>query len=910
MNLTWIISQKLVAMASWMPHGSCYLWQSQLMGLHLVSDLLIALAYFSIPISLIYFVRQRQDLPYPQVFILFSAFIFACGLNHLMAIFTLWYPLYWLSGGLKAITALISIFTSCTIIPLVPKLLQLRTPKELEAINQALTTTQQRYQSLMQACPVGLFETDVTGHCLYVNEYGCRITGQQPSDALNRGWVDSIYVDDRERLIQEWSNAIQNQRPFSSEYRLNSLDQSGVWVLGQAVPIKDPFGKVTGYIGTLTDINDRKKVEEALEQSQQMLKLIMNTIPQRIFWKDRNSVYQGCNLQVALDAGFNSPQDLIGKTDYDLPWTLAEVEYYRKIDQEVMAANAPRYRIIETLLNANGEQCWIETNKIPLHDPEGNVVGILGTYEDITERKVAEELLAQSEVRFRQLAQQEKLINHLANQIRNSLDLKTILETTVLQVWELMKVDRCYFCWYRREEMNFNSVYSNPSKPYFTPAYWEIVTEAKDPAFAHIVGRYSLEEVGVWSQQYLDLNIGRINHVVNLPDSQEKSCLLQFGFVSVLSLPIQTQMGEIGVLVCANHQEPRCWTDSEVELLQAVTAQVAIAINQAQLYNQTREAATLAKAQTLELETTLKKLQQTQAHLIQTEKMSSLGQLVAGVAHEINNPINFIYGNVDYATQYMEDLLSLIELYQQHHSEPVPAIQEVTETVDLDFLKRDLPKLLSSMKAGASRIQQIVLSLRNFSRLDESSVKKVNLHEGLENTLLILQNRLSEAGGKEMIQVIKNYGDLPLVECYAGQINQVFMNLLTNAIDAVHERRLERDEALFSQSSQEEIPCNSLNSWQPRITITTEILQNEQVIIRIIDNGMGMTEAVQNKLFDPFFTTKPVGKGTGLGLAISYQIVVERHHGQLKCSSQVREGSEFMIEIPIQQYKNFTLDQN
>jgi len=666
MNLTWIISQQLVAITAFMPHGSCYLWESKLIGLHLLSDLFTAIAYFSIPIALIYFVNRRQDIPFSSILILFSMFIFACGLTHLMSIVTLWYPLYWLSGGLKAITALISIFTAGTIIPLVPQLLQNKTPKELEELNQLLNKSQRYYQ-----------------------------------------------------------------------------------------------------------------------ESQKMLQLVINTIPQRIFWKDRNSVFQGCNLQLALDLGLKSAEDIIGKTDYDLSWNLDEAEFYRQVDREVMETNTPRYRIIETQLHADGKQYWLETNKIPFHDQDGNVVGILGTYQDITEQKLAQELLTESETRFRQLAQQEKLINHLANQIRNSLDLKTILETTVLQVWELMKVDRCYFCWYRGEEIGFNLDDKNSSQSYSNSAYWEIVTEAKDPAFTNIVGRYYLEDVAILSEKSWHLQIERIDHIDHIPESQRKSFLLQFGLISVLSLPIQTQMGEIGVLICGNHHEPRFWSDSEVELLQAVTAQVAIAINQAQLYNQTREAAILAKAQTLELEATLSKLQQTQAHLIQTEKMSSLGQLVAGVAHEINNPINFIYGNVDYATQYLEDLLNLVALYQEYYPDPISDIQEVIETVDLEFLQRDFPKLLSSMKVGASRIQQIVLSLRNFSRLDEADVKQVDLHEGLENTLLILQNRLSETGVRQKIQVVKNYGELPLVHCYAGEINQVFMNLLTNAIDAI-----------------------------------------------------------------------------------------------------------------------------
>ena len=274
--------------------------------------------------------------------------------------------------------------------------------------------------------------------------------------------------------------------------------------------------------------------------------------------------------------------------------------------------------------------------------------------------------------------------------------------------------------------------------------------------------------------------------------------------------------------------------------------------------------------------------------MIQSEKMSSLGQLVAGVAHEINNPVNFIYGNLNHANDYTKDLLQLINLYQKHYPNPIPEIQEQTLAIDLEFLIEDLPKLLASMKVGSERIQQIVASLRTFSRMDESEVKAVNIHDNLDSTLMILQHRLKPKTDFPAINIIKEYGLLPLVECYAGQLNQVFMNILSNAIDAledVHTSEIGRE--------QERINYQSL-----AIHIRTEINDN-CVTIRIADNGPGITEPVQKRLFDPFFTTKPVGKGTGMGLAISYQVVTERHGGSLQCISSPGKGAEFVIQIPL-----------
>jgi signal transduction histidine kinase len=304
-------------------------------------------------------------------------------------------------------------------------------------------------------------------------------------------------------------------------------------------------------------------------------------------------------------------------------------------------------------------------------------------------------------------------------------------------------------------------------------------------------------------------------------------------------------------------------------------------------------------------------LQKTQAQLIQTEKMSSLGQLVAGVAHEINNPINFIYGNLPHATNYTQDLLKLIELYDKKNGNSDPEIQAYREEIDLDFLVDDLKKMLDSMSIGADRIREIVLSLRNFSRLDEAEMKRVSIHDGIDSTLLILQNRLKESSGHPAIEVVKQYGTLPLVECYAGQLNQVFMNILSNAIDAL-------DKFNQEQSTGESA------AHAATITITTDVVNSQElesgdvgnsvqdskfkiqnsstphsVVIRIHNNGPDIPPQYQTKLFDPFFTTKPIGKGTGLGLSISYQIVVDKHHGLLKCISEPGRGTEFWIEIPV-----------
>ncbi|NES69602.1 MAG: PAS domain-containing sensor histidine kinase [Okeania sp. SIO2D1] len=304
-----------------------------------------------------------------------------------------------------------------------------------------------------------------------------------------------------------------------------------------------------------------------------------------------------------------------------------------------------------------------------------------------------------------------------------------------------------------------------------------------------------------------------------------------------------------------------------------------------QAENLLRESETKLREQKQELQQALKELQHTQAQMIQSEKMSSLGQMLAGVAHEINNPVNFIHGNIVYAKDYIQDLLNLVQLYQNYYPHPHQEIEAEIEAIELNFLQEDLKKILKSMEVGTERIQEIVKSLRIFSRCDEAEIKKVDVHEGIESTLMILQSHFKAKSKSEYseIKIIKEYGQLPLIDCYPGQLNQVFMNILSNAIYAIKD----------DQNAQK-IEFNSGCIW-----IKTQRISDNLVQICITDNGAGISEEVLSHLFDPFFTTKPVGKGTGLGLSISYQIIVEKHKGKLEYHSQKEKYTEFIMTIPI-----------
>ncbi|HIK05966.1 MAG TPA: GAF domain-containing protein [Trichormus sp. M33_DOE_039] len=802
-----------------------------------------------------------------------------------------------------------------------------------ELITQIIAKEKQ-FQDIVENANNIIFVLTGDGIFSYVSPNWTEILGHDIADVTNKSFVPFVHPDDLQLCTDYLSTVVstgQKQDPI--EYRAKHKNGEWRWHTSSAAAIKDANNKVLYCVGISYDITTRKLTEAALAERVKLadFRAEVDTL-----------LTQSCTLQEMMSG---CTEAIVKHLDaaFARIWTLNKQEnilelqvssgMYTHIDGFHQRVPVGQFKIgliaqegkphltnsVQTDPRV-GDKQWAKHQGMvafagyPLV-MEGETLGVIAMFSRHTlsestfkileivaaeiaigiKRKNTEVALRKSEAKFREIAQKEALINRLASHIRASLELNYIVETAVQEIHNLFQIDRCAFWWYRQN---------------VDVSDWEIVYEVQSfPGKCLLTEEVKNAKVRLIATKTLNKEIIRIDDVETAKDATAQEFLRNFGLTAFISVPVHTQSGEIGAFICGYCSGFRPWLDSEVELLQAVTNQLAIAIDQAQLYTQSRIAAQTAQEKAQQLEAALLELQQAQVQLIHSEKMSSLGQLVAGIAHEINNPVNFIYGNINHAREYVKDLLDLIALYQQHYCPPVLEIHELIYDIDLDFLTQDLLKVLDSMNIGAERIRQLVLSLRNFSRLDEEGMKPVDIHEGINSTLLLLQNRLKAKSGTTEIQVIKEYGNLPKIVCHAGQMNQVFMNLLTNAIDALEESKI-NSEIVRSYRLVSEINYQTSESQQstmnhhelltkPQIIIHTQLTPDQQVMIRILDNGPGMTEEIRSRLFDPFFTTKPVGKGTGMGLSISYQIIVNKHQGKLECVSSPGEGAEFIITIPL-----------
>jgi two-component system, NtrC family, sensor kinase len=853
-----------------------------------------------------------------------------------------------------------------------------QTQRELETRvaerTAALQKSEAAYRALLTAIPDLMIRIGRDGTCLDFlpaddfQVYGEPKTGMKISDTLppDLAQLRMHYV---ERAFQTGENQV-----YEHKLEINGeihTEEIRIVVSGE--------DEVLGIVRNISDRKreeaQRKTADAKLKASRKLLQLVIDNIPQKIFWKDIDCVYLGCNQGFAQDVGIDLPREIIGRTDYDLPLPISQSNAYRADDLRVMLSGNPELHVTRPHTLADGRMILIDWSKIPLYDEQGNVVGILGTYEDITERKRAEAALQDT---LKQTEYQSQLLRTVLDtspdwifvkdrQFRYLMANQSFSEAIGKTPDQILgRDDLGLGC---SEEMVYGDleqgiqgfhridrmviqgeVFYDPCAPFTTPEGELRIFETKKvplrDAQGEIFGvlgisrditdRHRAAQSLKTSQEFLDSILDGIPDPVFVKDERHRWVLANRAFCEMLGLTREALIGKSDYDVSQKEHADVLWEQDDLVLRMEkemtneeyhsdITGKLRFISTKKTCFRNVndnkfivgiirdisdrkaseealRQSEAQLRQQTQDLELALQELQQTQAQLIQSEKMSSLGELVAGVSHEINNPVSFIYGNLKHAKLYTQDLLKLVELYGAEYPDPSPAIQKLARSIELEYLVNDLPKLLNSMKVGADRIQEIVRSLRVFSRMDEAEMKAVDIHEGIDSTLMILQNRLKAQGSRPAIEIRKCYGDLPLIECYAGQLNQVFMNILGNGIDALEESL--QNEVWLQDNLRLQSACQAEADEVEaflEIAICTELVNSDWIKVRIRDNGMGMPEKVRQKLFNPFFTTKPVGKGTGMGLSISYQIITEKHGGRLTCGSQPGQGAEFVIEIPVRQ---------
>jgi PAS domain S-box-containing protein len=740
-----------------------------------------------------------------------------------------------------------------------------------------LRESEAKYRQLVENANCIIVQLDREGNVTFLNEFAESFFGYSQAEILGKSDLWNLISEtklSKNKLQAMMREFLLHRNRYFTIQENEHIRRHGerVWVAWRNQALRDRKGRLRGMLCIGTDISDRKKTEIALQDSEAELRALFAAMNDVIFVIDTEGRY----LKIAPTNPsllYKPPTEVIGKTIGEImPPKIADF----LLNQIRITAATQQTNSLEYSLPIGDKDLWFAATISPM---QSNT--FLCVARDITERKQGESWLAAQKQILEMIAKSAplgdtlnalvKIIEQQCKDVMGSIlilapDGKHLVNGAAPSLPESYNaaiegiaigpnVGSCGTAIYRKESVIVTDIATDP--------LWE---DYRD--FALSFGLRACASTPIISSN--EQLLGTFAMYYTEPHTPEKFELEFSDFIKNLAgIAIERKQAEESLQKLNEDLENRVFQRTEA----------------------LRESDARERERAQQLEQALLELRSTQSQLVQTEKMSSLGELVAGIAHEINNPVNFIHGNIKYVDDYTKQLIELVKLYAEEYPEPNSIILDKIEEMDLDFVSEDLNKIVRSMEVGTKRIRQIVLSLRNFSRLDESEMKPVDIHGGIHSTLLILQHRLKGLNGWPEINVIHEFSNIPLVDCYPSQLNQVFMNIIANAIDAIEERYQK-----FSVAAAEANPG--------RIAIATQVIGENMVAVEISDNGTGMPQTTIDRIFNPFYTTKEVGKGTGLGMSISHSIVVQKHKGKIECFSEIGQGTTFRVSIPISLVRN------